>query len=350
LCKRIAAGDGGTKAELESAVLKYVATQYVDTTQALKNLYRDETELGHLVRKAVEVIADHGDGGASNDGGSANDHALSRLAELLTETGRYPHRAAALDYLMHDPRGHVLARTHKGDTMTSPTEPLERIVKSHGVAGLLEVAQNITDSEKSYSLTEEEFVRLIDMAARVARPDLGALAFGKVYEQNPVLARAIAVLKGPTWERDRPYLSFRTVTGEDFQPNVISGQDAYDAVIDPEAALAELHELGHKLYPKLPANLAFARVFEDPKFAELAQRAHRRPSPTTFYAMPARTGTEKREKRDGSTGGAYSELLAKAKELQAVNPGMTEAQAFEKVYVDPSNIALAARERSESRV
>jgi hypothetical protein len=71
LCKRIAAGDGGTKAELQSAVLKYAATQYVDTTQALKNLYHDQSEIGHLVRKAVEVIADHDDG--DHDAGDRGD-------------------------------------------------------------------------------------------------------------------------------------------------------------------------------------------------------------------------------------------------------------------------------------
>jgi DNA-binding ferritin-like protein len=50
--------DAATKAALKTATLKYVATKYDDTTQALKALYRDEGELGSLLRKAVEIVDD----------------------------------------------------------------------------------------------------------------------------------------------------------------------------------------------------------------------------------------------------------------------------------------------------
>jgi hypothetical protein len=38
--------------------------------------------------------------------------------------------------------------------------------------------------------------------------------------------------------------------------------------------------------PALSISQCFARVFEDSKNAELAAKAHRRPSATTSYAMP----------------------------------------------------------------
>jgi len=68
-------------------------------------------------------------------------------------------------------------------------------------------------------------------------------------------------------------------------PQVVGGADARD-VDDPSAALEALHELGRKLYPQLRDDMAFAKVFEDPKYAALARKAHVRPSPITSYAWP----------------------------------------------------------------
>jgi hypothetical protein len=98
-------------------------------------------------------------------------------------------------------------------------ERWQDIVKSHGVNGLVEVAKNITDTEKSYGITEEEFVKLIDTAARVAHPELGARAFEKVYERNPVLAKAIAVIKA--WPSPMS-----------LEPTVVVGVDATHEGID----------------------------------------------------------------------------------------------------------------------
>lgn len=56
----------------------------------------------------------------------------------------------------------------------------------------------------------------------------------------------------------------------------------------------------------------------------------------------------------GGAGGAapataYDELMAKALELRKAQPALTLQQAFEKVYSDPANSALAKRERTENR-
>jgi hypothetical protein len=142
------------------------------------------------------------------------------------------------------------------------------------------IAKNITGEQRSFRITEEEFVKLIDTAARVAHPELGARALEKVYERNPLLARAIAVIKAGLAEQllsgGMPVLQ---VGGVDATHEAISSTESSEAY-------RQLQELGQKLYPHLPASSAFAKVFEDPKYAALANRAHRRPSATTSYEFP----------------------------------------------------------------
>jgi hypothetical protein len=58
---------------------------------------------------------------------------------------------------------------------------------------------------------------------------------------------------------------------------------------DSRAAYEALQAMAEKLRasaPYLSVSQAFARVFEDQKNAELAAKAHRRPSATTSYAFP----------------------------------------------------------------
>jgi hypothetical protein len=89
------------------------------------------------------------------------------------EAGSFPHRAAALRHLLHKPSGQaLLSRMHKAAEQTekeSPMTSLQDMVKSHGVAGVVQIAKNIVEEQKSFRLTEEEFCKLIDTAARVAR-------------------------------------------------------------------------------------------------------------------------------------------------------------------------------------
>jgi hypothetical protein len=48
-------------------------------------------------------------------------------------------------------------------------------------------------------------------------------------------------------------------------------------------------------------------------------------------------------------GSAYDQLMVKADELRKRDPGLTREQSFAKVFSDPVNRELAARERSENR-
>jgi hypothetical protein len=260
-----------------------------------------------------------------------------------------------LDWLISHPSGHAFTRLHKSaekakefQPMTSPGEYAASVAKEYGCVPL---AKAMAEQGKAFGLSEAEITQLITEEAQATFPSLSKeQAFARYTEgdRGRILWKAIDIAKSPPWGRASPYLTFSTVTPADFRPNVISGADAYDRVLDPQAALDEIAALGRKLYPSLPSNLAFARVFEDPKFSDLAARAHRRPSPTTVYEMPRDLRYAKADPVSNSEAPAYNELLTLAKEYQAAHPELTEAQAFEKVYTDPANKDISKRERMES--
>jgi hypothetical protein len=251
-----------------------------------------------LARTQAEAMAKADDGDDDDGGGGgASDHVLSRLADLLVESGRFTDRGHALRHLTSHPAGVALVRTHKSakEQPMSSIESLENIAKTHGVAGVVEIAKNITESEKSYSITEEEFVKLIDTAARVAHPELGALAFEKIYETNPILARAISVIKA--WPSPMS-LEPMVATGASGFPTTrlrsgsspgrgddsggvdsVGASDAYEQLVK----MAEQQRRAGE-----SASQAFERVYLDPANKHLAEaeRSANRPKPTTQYPFP----------------------------------------------------------------
>jgi hypothetical protein len=277
LCKRIVDDphsiDGDTKAKLKTATIKYASTLHDDPTQALEVLYHDQDGLGALVRKAVEVIADHD---TSDDPIRApvSDHHASKVADLLVETGRYPHRAAALDHLLHDKRGQaLLTRMHKKDEPMDILKELVSIMKDCG--GLHAFAKSVCDRGRA-PCSEAEFTAAVTEFAKGEHPELSAdAAFSRVYcdpgEQGVMLRKALALAKETTWL--------------DLQPTVISGGEWRDAD-DAEQAMRQLAEIGRRMAPSATPEKQFAVAFEDPKNAALAQRAHRRPQATTSFPFP----------------------------------------------------------------
>jgi hypothetical protein len=230
-----------------------------------------------IMAKADAKSRDLADGD-DDDVGKLADHRASVVADLLVEAGSFPHRAAALQHLLHKPSGQaLLARMHKAAEQTekeSPMTSLQDMVKSHGVAGVVQIAKNIVEEQKSFRLTEEEFCKLIDTAARVAHPELGARAFEKVYERNPLLARAIAVIKAGLAEQ---------LLSGGMPVQVVGGADAQD-VDDPSAALAALHRIGRERWPDASEAIRFTRAFE--ANPTLAAKAHRRPTAPPGGAYP----------------------------------------------------------------
>jgi hypothetical protein len=210
------------------------------------------------------------------DAGKRVDHASSTIADLLVESGRFPHRTAALHHLLNTPHGNaLLARLNKAEAHTGKdhstmdrTTELRDIAKKKG--GIIAVAKAITDENRSYGITEHEFVELATEHAKAAHPELSeAQAFAKLYE-IPEVWRACNVLKAAA-----PYF--------DPQVQVVGGADARN-VDDPSAALAALHRIGRERWPEASEAQRFTRAFE--ANPELARKAHVRPSATSVFPYP----------------------------------------------------------------
>jgi hypothetical protein len=211
-----------------------------------------------------------------DDGGGASDHHASKIADLLVEAGSFPHRAAALQHLLHKPQGQaLLQRMSKAADQTGKESNMDKIetvrdvVKRHGIVA---VAKSIVAEQRSYGITEHEFVELATEYAKAQHPELsGAQAFAKLY-QVPEVWRACEVLKS------MPFVA-------DLSPLVVGGETA-QAVDDPSEAIAQLKQLGARKWPTATEAQQFANAFTDPVNATLAQKAHRRPAPTTSYEFP----------------------------------------------------------------
>jgi hypothetical protein len=297
LCKRIIAGDGGTRAELQSATMKYVHTQYDDPTQVLKRLYRDEGELGSLLRKAVEIVgeaAGDDDRGDNGGGGGATDHHVSRLADLLVESSRFTDRGHALRHLTSHPDGVALVRTHKA-VKDKPMDRIEALTNALTGSGLQKFCKALIDND-SQGVSEHELTEAATRYAKGLYPDLsGPAAFSRLYESDVTLRKAVQVAKA--WPSPMS-LEPMVATGASGFPSTRMrsgsspgrGDDSGDAdsvgVSDAYEQLVKLAEQQRRAGET--ASQAFERVFTDPVNKELAARAHRRPTAPAggVYAWP----------------------------------------------------------------
>jgi hypothetical protein len=198
--------------------------------------------------------------------GDEKDNKMTDITKAHKHRG--PHElAASLVQHLHDRLDRHRERHGytKAAKETSPMTALEDIAKSYGVPGVVEIAKNIVDAEKSYRITEEEFVKLIDTAARVAHPELGARAFEKVYERNPLLARAIAVIKAG--------LAEQLLSGG--MPVQVGGDGSQHTKADRGTAYGDLMEKAEEYrnaHPELSIAQCFEKVFTAPANRELAKR------------------------------------------------------------------------------
>jgi hypothetical protein len=104
-------------------------------------------------------------------------------------------------------------------------------------------------------------------------------AFARFYSapDNLELRKAIQIVK--------------SAPQQSLAPEQVSGNDAFDTSVADSSAkamkqLQDMAEAQRARAPTLTIAQAFARVFEDPANADLAAKAHRRPTPTTAYAFP----------------------------------------------------------------
>jgi hypothetical protein len=210
-----------------------------------------------------------------DDAGKRIDHSSSTIADLLVEAGSFPHRAAALQHLLHKPSGQALLarmskaaeQTAKETPMTSHSEFVQSVVKQYGIVAL---AKSMVQDQKSYGLDEHQFTQLAtEHAQRVYLNDRPDVAFSELYRSEESVRRACAVAKAAA-----PYFDpqVQVVGGTDVNPN------------DPSAALAALHRIGRERWPDASEAIRFTRAFE--ANPELARKAHVRPSATTSYEFP----------------------------------------------------------------
>jgi hypothetical protein len=299
-----------------------------------------EKEVAKAVAQNEEHLRANGLDRDDGGGGGATDHHASRVADLLIETGKYPHRAAALDHLLHTSHGQaLLSRMNKKDT-TPMKDTVYNVMKDCG--GPVAFAKTICDTGRSYGVSEQEYVEAVSHHASELYGMPGDKAFAKLCDAEASVLRACGVLKAAEFN------------AFDIKPVVVGGEDARD-VDNATAAVAayeEIVRIGREKFPFLPADQQFARVFEDKNYAALAAQAHRRPGPTTIYAMPgsAAPGRGAYTKADPAPNAdsAYAELMAKAEEYRNAHPELSISQAFEKVFTAPANIELTKRERMES--
>jgi hypothetical protein len=213
-----------------------------------------------------------------DDGGNASDHHASKVADLLVEAGSFPHRAAALQHLLHKPSGQALLhRMHKAAEQTEKETPsmshsefVQSVVKQYGIVAL---SKSMVQDQKSYGLDEPTFTKIAtEHAQRIYPNDRPDVAFSKLYQGEESVRRACQIAKAMPFQVS-------------LEPLQVGGEDA-QVVNDPSEAIAQLKQLGRDKWPTATEAQQFANAFTDPANAALAQKAHRRPTAPAGGAYP----------------------------------------------------------------
>jgi hypothetical protein len=304
VCKNIIADpssiDAGTVAQFKSAALKYVASQYADTTQGFKDLYKVEGELGDLVRGAFDVVVSKRldnmeispltgaaynrtrlpdlDDDDDDDDDEKDDVMTDNINKAHRDRGAGPHglTGALLEHL-HDRLER--RREQHGYTKSVKEEPMDKTETLRDIAkagGIIAVAKAIVDENRSYGISEHEFVALATEHAKAAHPELTeAAAFAKLY-QIPEVWRACELLK------TMPFVA-------DFTPLVVGGEANRGGDVnpdDPAKAIEQLKELGRRRWPSESESQQFERALTAPENHKLARLAVPIPRANTSYPFP----------------------------------------------------------------
>jgi hypothetical protein len=237
---------------------------------------RDDTARSFNDFMAKADAAD--DGGNDAGGGDLTNHPIVSLARLLVASGHKADIASALDYLLNTSHGSALL--HRTSTLKAEKDdpPMQQdtilsIMKSGSIAGVCAAIV----AKGSTSISEEEICSAVGKIAVERWPELSKeQAFSKIFtastDEARVLQKAIEIAKA------MPFVFADT-------PLQVGGAAA-QALDDPTEAIAQLKQLGRDKWPTASEAVQFANAMTDPKNAALAQKAHRRPSPTTSFAFP----------------------------------------------------------------
>jgi hypothetical protein len=234
----------------------------------------DRSFNGIMAKSLAVGDRERDDGG----GGGASDHHASKVADLLVEAGSFPHRAAALQHLLHKPSGQaLLRRMHKAAEQTEKETPsmshsefVQSVVKQYGIVAL---AKSMVQDQQSYGLDEYQFTQLAtEHAQRVYPNDRPDVAFSKLYQSEESVRRACQVAKSMPFQVD-------------LQPLQVGGESA-QAVNDPSEAIAQLKQLGRDRWPSKSAASQFEMALTDPANHKLARLAVPIPRATTSFPFP----------------------------------------------------------------
>ena len=206
---------------------------------------------------------------------------VEQTIAALREANPLLSRQVAADFLLHNRHGRQLledlSKQQKGHQPMDRATELRKMAGEYGVA---RIAKMIVMENDAHGLSEHELTKMADDEAQKTRQsgERPASAFARFYEapENLELRKAFQIAKNTP----APLMSI--------EPVQVGGQDALD-VNDAKKAydqLTALAEEQRRRSPELSSAQAFARVFEDPQYADLANAAHRRPTPTTSYPMP----------------------------------------------------------------
>jgi hypothetical protein len=221
-------------------------------------------------------------------------------------------------------------------------DSLENILKDYGP---IKLCKHIVETQHA-PCDEHELVTALTKAASEQFNMPGDRAFSKLFEAEESVRRACNIA-ACNIAKSAEFSVF------DIQPVVVGGPGAMnEANDDDDSAVLRAHEeivrIAREKFPFLPADQAFARVFEDKNYAALAAQAHQRPGPTTVYAMPRAAAYTKSDPVPHTNTLAYAELMLKAEAYRNSHPELSIAQCFEKIYTARDNIDLAKRERAEA--
>jgi hypothetical protein len=317
-----------------------------DTSRFKPHLERAARRLrkncGRSFNEIMKGMADRDDGG--NDGTEKQrvDHHASTVADLLVESGSHPDRSAALDYLMHSPRGAALLhRMSKKET--APMDTVYDILKAGSIAGFCAAIV----AKRRTSISQDELVSAVSKVAHERWPELSeAQAYAKVDAdpiEGPVLRQAVNVTKDSLAQQ---------MLGPGLPLTVVGGPAAQDVdnATEAEQARAELMRIGRQQYPRRTENEVFEMAFSDPRNATTVARLYQRPTPTSIYPLPNEwlRGDGSQHAKSDRSNSAHDALMLKAEAYRNAHPELSISQAFEKIYTNRDNVELAKRERIES--
>ena len=224
-------------------------------------------------------MANVADARTGADPGSPTAH-VEALVSLICEANPAVDRASALHFLLYTAHGASLisrtVRKRKEQQMTS-FNPAQSMIIAKGAP------TNFVDCVAKDLITGDAF-QLTIAAAKAAYPDLTeARAFAKFVEANPILQRYAFAPVGPySYLQGEPLRKTVALEAEpqmSLTPTVAGGLgdfsgDAYEKLVELTNEQLRLKNLSTKFFAR-----EFARIYSDPRYAQLSQQERRQNRP-----------------------------------------------------------------------